>query len=218
MGTFAGRRWSKDQLAALWVEEGGPPEVAYLMADIAYTESRGQERSVSSTGCKGLWQICPPPDDAFDPRANARYAIAKYRSSQGLGAWTRYNPAAARLVSQFRARPNKYRRQTARLQKAGLKELPGDLFPWLPGGKGDLDPLDKDRPEKLLEKGTEILGLDAVADALREVGNAIGVIAKFVAEIARKVADPETWLAAGKLMLGFILLTIGLKRMFTLAT
>ena len=190
------------------------------MADIAYTESSGYEKAQSSTGCRGLWQICPPPDDAFDPAANARYAIAKYRSSQGLGAWTRYNPAAARLVSQFRSRPDKYRRQTARLQNAGIA---GDILKGLtapnPFGFGGSDDEPGGGNKGLLPDMPDLTpDLSVIGDAIRDVAAAIGVIAKFLSEMARKVADPETWLAAGKLMLGFILLTIGLKRMFTLAT
>lgn len=52
----------------------------------AWIESGFRTTAVSRTGCEGLWQLCPPPADAFDPQANADHAYAKWRGCRG-GSW-----------------------------------------------------------------------------------------------------------------------------------
>jgi hypothetical protein len=64
----------------------------------AYIESGFRPTAVSSTGCKGLWQLCPPPADAFDPQANARHAYEKWRRCRGGSFdcdWTPYDQGTA---------------------------------------------------------------------------------------------------------------------------
>lgn len=112
MGTFAGRLWSKDALAALWTFEGGDPNESGLAAEIAYSESGGHEQAVSDTGCEGLWQICPPPPDAFDPHANARYAIAKREAAGDWSDWTQFNETAAALVAEWERNPDAFNNPT----------------------------------------------------------------------------------------------------------
>jgi hypothetical protein len=64
----------------------------------SWIESGFRPTAVSRTGCEGLWQLCPPPADAFDPAANARHAYAKW---QGCGGgsftcdWTPYDGGTA---------------------------------------------------------------------------------------------------------------------------
>lgn len=63
----------------------------------AWIESGFRPTAVSRTGCEGLWQLCPPPADAFDPQANARHAYAKWRGCQGGSFdcdWTPYDEGA----------------------------------------------------------------------------------------------------------------------------
>jgi hypothetical protein len=90
----AGGQLNKQQLARLWVQAGGPPSVANLMAAIALAESGGNPGAtgpLTSYGHRaaGLWQIHPPQPGSYEPLTNARQAVAKYRS-QGLGAWEAY--------------------------------------------------------------------------------------------------------------------------------
>ena len=89
--TSAGGKYARADLAALWTQAGGPPEVAGLMAAIALAESGGNPSAYNPSGATGLWQILgnPFPGDARDPLTNARMAVAKYRT-QGLGAWEAY--------------------------------------------------------------------------------------------------------------------------------
>lgn len=208
---WTGRKWSRRKLAALWISEGGNPDIAYLMADIALSESRGYEGAISPTGCRGLWQICPPPDDATNPQANARYAIAK--ANDGLHHWTNYNTTAANLVAAHYRNPDRNKRAGQRLKQAGLfgpfSPGPGpDLFD-LPGGGGD------DGGDSLLDRGGDLLQdinpLAGITDPILKIGEVI-------VNWSNKLADPNTWKDAGKIMLGLILLYMGLKRTFELQT
>ena len=98
---------ASNDLASLWVQAGGPPNVANTMAAIAMAESAGrnvvqQGQPYATTGW-GLWQITPGNklpsigvDNALlDPLTNAKAAVAVYRS-QGFGAWTTYTNGAYR--------------------------------------------------------------------------------------------------------------------------
>lgn len=89
--TTAGGQYDKADLRKLWVQAGGPPGVANLMAAIALAESSGNPNAHNPSGATGLWQILgnPFPGNAYDPITNARMAVSKYRS-QGLGAWEAY--------------------------------------------------------------------------------------------------------------------------------
>lgn len=77
------------QLEQLWVNAGGPPSVAPLMAAIALAESGGREKVVNSIGACGPWQIHPYQNGCKDGPTNAKMAVEKYRT-QGLTAWEAY--------------------------------------------------------------------------------------------------------------------------------
>lgn len=181
------------------------------MAEIARSESNFYTEAVSSTGCKGIWQICPPPADAGDPKANARYAVGKWRGNKDLSDWTKYNPTAARLVAEHKANPRK-----AKFRSAGL-------LPNIPGTPG----YDPTKPFDLTpdlgddDGGGPLPGLGDLGEikrAIEDVAVAIGAIAKFFSEFARKIAEPDTWLDAAKVAIGAWLLLMGLRRMFELST
>ena len=90
-------------LAQLWIQAGGPPSVANLMAAIAMAESGGQvgvvsKKNANGTVDRGLWQInsshnYDPQRLVTDPLYNAQAAVAIYKS-QGLQAWSTYNSGA----------------------------------------------------------------------------------------------------------------------------
>jgi hypothetical protein len=73
-----------------------------LLEAVAYSwiESSFNSTAVSSTGCRGLWQICgqPVPGDLNDPSINAQNAFAKWRACRGGSFtcdWTPYDQGPA---------------------------------------------------------------------------------------------------------------------------
>jgi len=81
------------ELEGLWIQAGGNPAVAPIMAAIAMAESGGRDimqqgQPQATTGC-GIWQITPPQAGCQDSLTNAQQAVAKY-NDQGLSAWTTY--------------------------------------------------------------------------------------------------------------------------------
>jgi len=86
-----GQSYSYGELEDLWIQAGGPPRLAPLMAAIAMAESSGDPGARNPSGASGLWQILgqPFPGDVFDPLTNARMAVAKWQT-QGLKAWQAY--------------------------------------------------------------------------------------------------------------------------------
>jgi hypothetical protein len=79
----------------LWIQAGGQPRLAPLMAAIAMAESGGDPGAQNPSGASGLWQILgqPFPGDVFDPAVNARMAVWKWQH-QGLKAWQTYTNGA----------------------------------------------------------------------------------------------------------------------------
>jgi hypothetical protein len=64
----------------------------------AYIESGFRADAVSSTGCRGLWQICPTKPDSFDPQTNADQAHRKWAACRGGSFdcdWTPYDQGSA---------------------------------------------------------------------------------------------------------------------------
>jgi hypothetical protein len=104
------------QLEGYWIQAGGSRELAPLMAAIALAESDGDAGATNPTDnggrqtSWGLWQISngdhsqPSPNWA-DPLENARLAVAKQTSSQGLGAWGTYTSGAYRQFLDGSALP-----------------------------------------------------------------------------------------------------------------
>jgi ribosomal protein L13E len=121
--TSAGGSYNKAALARLWVQAGGPPGMANLMAAIALAESGGNAGIVNSIGATGLWQIHPGGSQYLNPLTNARTAVSKFHS-QGLGAWEAYTNGSYR---QFLARGGL------------LKRFAGGGYTFGPSGHTDAD-------------------------------------------------------------------------------
>ena len=86
------------ELEGLRISAGGNRALAPVMAAIAEAESGGNSdawnpRDTNGLPSGGLWQINPAPANWADPAANARDAVAKYKS-QGLAAWGTYTSGA----------------------------------------------------------------------------------------------------------------------------
>jgi hypothetical protein len=87
------RSYSAAQLASLWIQAGGDPSAAGLMAQVALAESSGRPGVVNAIGAAGLWQIYNGHQPTAAQRAqltnpldNAKAAVAKYNSG-GLAPW-----------------------------------------------------------------------------------------------------------------------------------
>jgi hypothetical protein len=101
---------SFSQLEGVWIQAGGDPATAPLMAAIALAESSGDPTATNPTDNNGrqtswgLWQISngdhsePSPNWA-DPLENAKLALGKIHS-QGLGAWGTYTSGAYKRYLQ----------------------------------------------------------------------------------------------------------------------
>ena len=101
----AGAGSPSTSLETLWIEAGGKPALARVMAAIALAESGGnagaQHTNSDGSVDRGLWQVnsshtmYDPGRLLSDPLYNAKAAVAIQRS-QGLGAWTTYTSGAYR--------------------------------------------------------------------------------------------------------------------------
>lgn len=90
-------------LSQLWIDAGGDPKLANLMAAIAMAESSGRKdatnKNTDGSIDRGLWQINSSHTqfDAnrllSDPEYNAQAAVA-IEKSQGLTAWSTYQSGA----------------------------------------------------------------------------------------------------------------------------
>lgn len=88
-------RYDHERLKALWVQAGGDPGEADLMAHVALAESGGDPHAINAYQengrtyhPRGLWQVSDihPQGSTFDPLENARAAVALHRA-QGLSPW-----------------------------------------------------------------------------------------------------------------------------------
>jgi hypothetical protein len=103
-----GSDYSYAQLEQLWINAGGSPSLAPLMAAIAEAESSGNPNATGGVGEKGLWQINPAAWGSlatYDPVGNARAAVHVYQS-QGLGAWSTYTSGAYKAFINGATTPN----------------------------------------------------------------------------------------------------------------
>lgn len=100
----SGGQLSLGQLEDLWVQAGGDPRYAGLMARIAIRESGGNPNAthVNTNGSvdRGLWQVNSiwgkwSTSSLGSPLGSARAAVHVLRT-QGAGAWATYNPATDR--------------------------------------------------------------------------------------------------------------------------
>jgi hypothetical protein len=98
------------QLEELWINAGGSPSLAPVMAAIAMAESSGNPNAYNASGASGLWQILgavnpADQDQLFNPVVNAHEAVLKYQS-QGLGAWVTYTSGAYKQFLQGNVPPS----------------------------------------------------------------------------------------------------------------
>jgi LysM repeat protein len=84
-------------LEALWDAAGGAHNEAFIAAEIAMAESGGNQYAHSPTNDYGYWQINGshgPSMATYDPKGNAKAAIAISGNGRNWGAWTTYTSGA----------------------------------------------------------------------------------------------------------------------------
>lgn len=129
---------SRAQIEGLWIAAGGPPDLAHLMANVAFSESRWNPAAHNASGASGLWQIMMPlhaglvsqfGTNVFDPLTNAKTAVALYRAA-GLSPWA----ASQSVWGQRNSAPGAA--TGAMIEAAGGVEIMDDGKVRKPKGKG----------------------------------------------------------------------------------
>jgi hypothetical protein len=185
-------RASAEQIAAVWVAEGGPANVALTMGEIAVAESGGEQSAVSVDGCVGWFQNCPPTAKARTIVGGVQEAIAKYRS-RGFEPWTCCSPAARSIVARNHSSP-----ATANVAFNPLELAPGS-------------PNELQGP---LEGATEFLTPGGSGGLLGSLGKIPGDFDK----IYKLLFTPEGWVKIGKVGVGLFLLLTGVLGMANIQT
>lgn len=223
------------QVGALWILAGGPREQTAEAISQAYVESGFDTNAESSTHNKGLWQIGPnAPASMFDPYQNARAAVGKWRSGGNtfVTAWTNFQgpgTEAKRLAYLPRAKfaaSRIYRLDQGQLQNVvGGLPLPGIPIPGLPSipNPGIPNPFDSGPglpgvPDFIPNPGDAVDAIVQVAENIGNIAELVRGFFEFLTSWAQKLTDIETWKDAGKIFIGFMLLYIGTKRLFTIST
>lgn len=218
-----------EQVGAIWILAGGPREATAGAIGEAYVESGFDTDAISSEGATGLWQIHPGGSQYKDPITNAKAAVAKWRD--GGNDFTKHwhnwqGPGTAAKRAAYMPRAYAAASRVTRLNEKQLRSLvggkgmnasifPNPLDPLGPLGPGldDLNPFGGGGPN--------LPGLGDLGGIMEAISNIAEILRGFLEtwlEWMLKISDPRTWLDAGKILLGFILLTMGLRRLFTIST
>lgn len=196
--------YSKKQLEAAWVRNGGKKELASTMAAIAGAESGFGANPYGDKGLGapgytsfGPWQIHTPAHPQYSPGLlvsnldySARAAVeVSGNSTAGLGNWTTYKTGAYKKYSGGGSSP------TLLSTIFGGEVIPGE-------GKveGILDNFFGNPP-------TPSETAHTVEGAVSGVGSAI----TSTADVLKALTEPETWLRVAEAVGGMVLLAMGLK-------
>lgn len=204
---------SYPQLESLWIQAGGPADVASIAAAITYPESSANPAAIqpgqpyATTGW-GLWQITPGNSEPqfgtdhalLDPLANAKAAVAKYRAAgNSFRPWTTYNNGAYRQYLQNVA-PDASGIQTASDTGGTPPSSAGQLYQNM---LGKLGPLWWTNPGFVIGAG---------ATGAIDVGGAISQLTSDVStgiHIFSLLFRPSFWLRVGAFFTAIILLFAG---------
>jgi len=185
-------QWSQDEVAQLWIEEGGDPRYAQAAAFIATTpgvESSGRSDIVNSIGATGLFQIYPGNATLKDARRNVRAAIAKFNAARKRG--TGFEPWAS---SESKWGP--YIDKQTGAVKGGK-------------GNGGFNPINsaKDAIGDLIpDVPNPLKGLEALVAP-------IGDIANFFSGAFELLLTPEGWRRILKVSIGSMILLWGINQL-----
>lgn len=159
-----GKHYSYEELKQLWVNNGGDPSKANLMAAVAQGESEGWSGNWNSAdpsgGSVGLWQINGAHgnlDQFTDPNKNAATAVKVY-NSQGLGAWGAYTSGAYKQYLKNTATPKPSGKPPAGSTSKG-PSTPSNQHPSSGGNTSSPQGKQKDTtPQKSGGRFAELLG------------------------------------------------------------
>lgn len=176
---------SRQELADLWVSQGGNPRQATMAAAVAIRESGGRPRARNLSrieDSRGLWQINTRAHlqwavrDLYNPRVNAQAAIAISSDGSNWGPWT----------TAARARADVADRGTGAVVRPGGEEG-GEGVGW----KG------------FIPGYGWLFGRDSIGS---RIGGWIGAVIELVTFIVK----PLNWLRAIEVLFGFTLMLSGL--------
>lgn len=207
------------QIAAAWLEAGGPPSQTATAVAVALAESSGQlhATNTNSNGSvdHGLWQIntvnlgpggvaAPYAANIFDPLANARAAVAVYKS-QGWGAWSTYGGMRYKSFA-FQA-ANAAQVATA----STFDQLAGALIPLIGVGAAALLPADAaaaGAADSAAAGGASGAGSGALTAAkLATSGDSL----LGIGSIAALLTSGSFWLRVLEVIGGVVLVAMGLR-------
>lgn len=214
---------SEEAVAGLWVEAGGPIAEAPMAVAVSTEESGRNTDAVNpQSNATGLMQIHPGGEQYKDPRTNMKAAVGKWRargwqpwSVCGSGPWSAGEKNCPKLSGKANAVARRIKAPTSTTQLAGFHLPGGGANPWnraldgLEAGKDIITGHPKDAIGDLVDVPNPLKGIDAVADAIRSMFN-------LLRNITEKIADPNSWADALKILVGLSLLYIGMKRTFEL--
>ena len=194
---------SSNTLANLWIQAGGSPHLANLMAAIALAESGGQVGQKggpnnNGTYDYGLWQINSSHSQfdqnrlLSDPLYNAQAAVSVYKS-QGLTAWSTYNSGAYKtfLSQGSSAAPNYGGDSGGRVRPGGETS-----------GSGSGTVLDA----SLFDPGSIDLN---PFDLWKNIIGSIHSVSDFL-QLISWIALPVNWLRAVEFLTGILLMGFGI--------
>lgn len=199
---------TEKETAALWVHGGGgSPADAPMAVAVANHESHRDTDAVNkASNATGIWQIHPGDPKYLDPTTNAKAAVGKHAASGwepwsvcGSGPWSAGTKSCARLQPEANAIA---KRLGGNIQASWLNALP-DLTN--PGQLGS-------------DLGQGITGGGGLGLGIGQIAKAIADFAKLWVAVLTKLFDPKTWIDAGKIILGFVLLIVGVRRVFEITT
>ena len=213
------------QMEQVWIQAGGSPALAPLMAAIGEAESGGWAGATNPTDNNGtqtswgVWQIsngthsspAPGGADVYDPVENAKLAVGKLKG-QGLGAWGTYTSGAYRQFMQGNTPP-------------GTGKIPGGTGGGTGGGATETSVFSSG-----LGLGSSLVGdvigfakiplsilsggIKGATDFYNVIGSALSAIAKFF-EIMLWILNPANWL---RIISGFVGSILFLIALYLLAT
>lgn len=217
---------SYSQMEQVWIQAGGSPAVAPLMAAIGEAESGGWAGATNPTDNNGtqtswgIWQVSDGTHqwsyggNPYNPIDNARAAVAKYKS-QGLGAWGTYTSGAYRTFLKGNVPPGTGKIPGGSGSGGGNKgtetgiSIGGILGGLVPGSIGTEVPAFGKIIDAIF-KG----GIKSGTDAFSAIAAALAAIAK-IFEALLWLFNPANWVRVFSGFLGFILFSISLYLLAT---
>lgn len=217
---MASGRYSYAQLEQLWINAGGPKDVAYIAAAIALAESGGDPSSNNYTDNNGtqtswgLWQISDgthnePVPNIDDPTVNAQQAVAKYTARGNFSDWGTYDSGAYKQFLNGQVPPsggsggsggggNSSPPQSATLLSSG----PGG-FSWIPNPFWDIWNNLFGNPTGGIISAPSGNPLNALGDISKSLATVATDITKLFQWLAW-LFQPSSWLRIGAFFVGLV--------------